>query len=220
MRVSQSTSRILPTLSLLCIAIGFSCGCSGPKKTFQRNFSVVYTQTPDRITWRDGSPGVYRTVELEDLRLFIRDRGSFDYRAPGQMMLEYRRVLTTVLQDDYPVVEEAGRDTLRVEARLTDRIATPQLRERGASIGIDPSTGASNRVMLEVRFFDAKKGKLVAALASKAESANFERNLQEPDEASIRQAFVPLAMGLHRALDDQRLRAPKPAPEGGGEASE
>jgi len=221
MRVPRSMSRnpmtssISVALSALVLASGLAAGCAGPAKTFQRNFDVVYTQTPDRITWRDGSPGVYRNVDLEPLRLFVRDRGSFDFRAPGQLAIEYRRVLTTVLGDDYPVVDEADRDTLRVEARLTDRIATPQLRERGAGLGIDPATGGADRILLEVRFFDVDKDRLVAALASKAESAAFERNLRRPDRGSIREAFVPLAMGLHRALDDQRLRAPKPPRDSG-----
>jgi hypothetical protein len=191
-------------LAILAIA---TTGCVTEPKSFTKTFEVVYASTSDRVVWRaKGADQTFKQVILEPMRIRLRS-GQPDFRAPGQFSIEFQQVVSAALEPAFPIVTAGGRGTVRVQAFITDAVETEQLRERAAPLGVDPSTGRADKVLLEVRFFDSRSDELIAALVSATWSNVYAANLRDPEPRSIREALNPFAQSLRLALEQRTLES-------------
>jgi len=202
----------VPTLAIAAAAV-LACAIAACRTTDENSFSdrfrSSYATAGDNLVWISRKSDHHFTRILVDpLRFRVWTPGRFGQADPGvelKLSLAFERVMTEGLSRTYPFVTRPTEGALRIAAAITDRISVPELLERASwmNVGDDGDMGALG---LEVRLFDATSGALVAAAVSRRYAPVYQANLRDPDPVALERTFVPLALGIKRALDESQLR--------------
>ena len=123
----------------------------------------------------------------------------------GKLAKEFRAIVITEIQDDYPVVDEPGPDVLRLSAALTHlKPVNPAVNIMSGTVMLMPVD--FGEAAIEVKFIDSQSGELIGEMKDERHASPFTLDMGWKRWSHVQGAFEDWADDLKDAMDEAHGR--------------